>query len=605
MHDTILKLRDKANALPLKPGVYIMRNKSGEIIYIGKAKQLKNRVVSYFRSGALHDLKTTRMVSSVFEFDFIVTDSEFEALMLECSLIKQHSPKYNILLKDDKGFSYIKVSNEQYPKITTEFQKNDDGARYIGPFINAFGLRQLVETATIAFGIPTCKKSFPKEIGKGRACLNAHIGRCSAVCEGRISKQDYNKKIEDAVSLITKGTSEVVKKLTDEMTGQSERLEFEKAAKTRDIIASIKRMEQKQKVIRSNENEQFDVFAFAGNEQAVSASVLRFSEGKLVGKDETIYYDTQDTKAVRDEFLSHYYIDREVPKKVYCDADFESKEVLERFVSDKLKRNVPILIPQKGEYKQLVDMAYKNAAELIKIDFGRKTKVEARLGELSNLLGKKELLKRIECYDISNYGEQSVAGMSVFIDGVARKPEFRRFIIKTVSGVDDYASMAEVLARRTARFEAQSPGFNIKPDVIFLDGGKGHLSTATETLKNTAFKDVPLYGLVKDSKHRTRGIVGTAGEIEVSMHKGAFNLISTIQNETHNYTVEYQRKRHSKLTLRSVLTEIEGIGDTRAKLLMKAFKTTEALSKATIEQISDVKGMSAKSSKAVFDFFNT
>ncbi len=604
---TLDELYQKALSLPLQPGCYIMRNRKNEIIYIGKAKRLRIRVSSYFRPGADHQPKVAKMVSQVDHFDTIVTDSEFEALVLECSLIKQNKPKYNILLKDDKGFSYIKVSNERYPRITVELQKQDDGATYIGPYMSTFGIRRLVETAVLAFKLPTCSKKFPQQFRKERPCLNAHIGRCMALCTGKISEEEYNRRVQEAVSLITKGSKTILHSLRAQMNEAAEALEFEKAARLRDTIAAIEKSEAGQKVIKTTSDADMDVFAFAGDEKNVCAVVLKFREGHLCDKDEQLMPETTEIDEVREEFISHYYIQsRDVPRRVLCDAPFEGMELVSQMLSEQQGHKVTLSIPQKGENHALIAMAYNNAVDRLKREAGRRSRDENALGELANLLGLSSPPKYIEAYDISNYGEEAVAGLVVFQNGVPKRSDYKRFIIKSVDGVDDYASMTEAILRRVARYdEGTVRGFSTKPDIILLDGGKGHLHTIHEALRGTSFADVPLFGMVKDDKHRTRGVVSLQGELTVSMHRTAFALVTKIQDETHRFTVDYQRKRHSRTSFRSSLLDIEGIGETRAKLLLKEFKTIEAIKNATVEELAAVKGMSAKSAQAVYAHYHT
>jgi excinuclease ABC subunit C len=601
------RLYEQSLALPMQPGVYKMKNSKDEIIYIGKAKRLRNRVSSYFRPGADHQPKVAKMVSLVDHFEVIVTDSEFEALVLECSLIKQHTPKYNILLKDDKGFSYIKISNEEYPRITAELQKYDDGGRYIGPYMSSFGVKQMVETATLAFGLPTCSRKFPRDFGKQRPCLNAYIGRCSGLCTGKISKEEYSRTIDMAVEMLVKGTDSILKTLRAEMKEASDKLEFERAARLRDSIKSIEKMAVGQKIIHLEGYLDTDVFCFAADEKSVCASVLIFRDGKLTDKDERMIRETTDLDEAREEFITHYYINKDpsdLPRRILCDAEFESMDALAEMLTEKAGRKVEISIPVRGESRALVDMAYKNCSDRLKREANRKTKSEAALGELANLLGMKEIPHRIEAYDISNYGEEKVSGMTVFEDGVPRKSDYRKFRIKNVEGVDDYASMSEVLGRRVARYDSGDPGFSRKPDLILLDGGQGHVNVISAALDGTSFSDVPLFGMVKDSKHRTRAIVGRGGEIQLSMHRSAFTLVTSIQDETHRFSVQYQRKSHSKKMVSSTLTSIDGIGPARAKALMKHFGTIKAVSEASEEELREADGMTARAAKAVREHFH-
>ncbi|MEA5050333.1 MAG: excinuclease ABC subunit UvrC [Oscillospiraceae bacterium] len=604
---TMEELRAKAAALDLQPGCYIMRDKKHEIIYIGKAKKLRNRVSSYFREGADHTPKVAKMVSNVDDFDVILTDSEYEALVLECSLIKQHMPKYNILLKDDKGFCYIRISNERYPRITAELQKNDDGARYLGPYYSSFALKRMVETANTAFGLPTCARRFPQEFGKQRPCLNAHIGRCSAVCTGKIGEEEYNAAVRDAVTLLTKGTRAILAQLAQDMQKASDALEFERAARLRDSINAIRKQEEGQKIIKSGADADMDVFAFAGDDRNTCAAVLKFRDGRLCDKDERVLYGETDIEEIRDEFISHYYINSgaDVPRSVLCDSAFESMADLERMLTEQQGRIVRVGVPVRGDKHALAAMAYNNAADRLKRIAGRRSRDEAALAELANLLGLAQPPKRIEAFDISNYGDEAVAGMVVFVDGAPKKTDYRRFIIYSVEGVDDYASMQEALSRRAHRYETRSAGFHNKPDVLLIDGGRGHLAAALDVLANTQLGDVPTFGMVKDDKHRTRGIVSRDGELSVAMHKSAFALVTKIQDETHRFTVEYQRRRHSRLSMRSALIQIEGIGETRAKLLLQHFGTLEALRAASPAQLAQVKGMTEKAAQAVYDAFHT
>ncbi|MEG1809456.1 MAG: excinuclease ABC subunit UvrC, partial [Oscillospiraceae bacterium] len=515
---TFKELQNKAGALAPLPGCYIMHDATGKIIYIGKAKKLKNRVSSYFRDGARHDAKVAKMVSLVFDFDVIVTDSEFEALVLECSLIKQHKPKYNILLKDDKGYCYIKVTHERYPRITVELQKLDDGARYIGPYISTLGIRAMVTNAQAAFRLPSCHKKFPEQFGRERPCLNAHIGRCMALCEGKITESEYNKTIEDAVTLLTKGSGEILRSLKADMHAASDNLEFERAARLRDSIISIEKAHKGQKVIKGVDDADTDVFAFAADERNICAVVLKFRAGRLADKDERMLYDTTSLDDARDEFVTHYYIDgRDIPLRVLCDAAFESMDSLAELLSRERGRRVSVGVPQRGDNHALEAMAYNNAAERLRREAGRKSHDEAAAGELANLLGLPDVPAYIEAYDVSNYGSEAVAGLVVFKNGTPKRSDYKRFIIKTVSGVDDYAAMTEAITRRVRRFaDGKSSAFAHKPDLILLDGGKGHLSVVSAALVGTPFEGVPIFGMVKDDKHRTRGIVGAGGEIEVS-----------------------------------------------------------------------------------------
>ena len=604
-HMTHKELQKKAGELPLTPGCYIMHDASGKIIYIGKAKKLKNRVSSYFRDGARHAPKVAKMVSLVDDFEVINTDSEFEALVLECSLIKQHMPKYNILLKDDKGYSYIRISNEPFPRITVELQKRDDGARWIGPYISTLGIRTMVATANEVFRLPTCRRRFPEQFGKERPCLNAHIGRCMALCEGKISQSEYADIIEHAVTLLTKGEGEILSSLRADMYAASEAMEYERAARLRDAIISIEKSHKGQKVIQLDGGTDTDVFAFAADGDTVCAAVLRFRGGHMADKDERVLRDAGSIDDTREEFVSHYYLDgRDIPRRVLLDKAFDTQDDVAHWLSDTLGKKVTVGVPVRGENHALVAMAYNNASDRLVREAGRRRKGEAGPGELASLLGLPEAPAYIESYDISNYGDEAVAGLVVFRNGKPYKGEYKRFIIKTVAGVDDYASMREALTRRVRRYEdGQSKFFSSKPDLILIDGGRGHLAAAMQALAGTAFEDVPIYGMVKDDKHRTRGLVGPQGELEMAMYKGAFTFVTKIQDETHNFTVGYERERHSRLATRSSLLDIEGIGEKRAAALMKKFKTISAVKNASVEELAEAEGMTEAAAKAVFDYY--
>ncbi|MBQ8996066.1 MAG: excinuclease ABC subunit UvrC [Oscillospiraceae bacterium] len=599
------QLYKKASDLPKLPGVYIMRDKKNEVIYVGKAKRLKLRVTSYFREGANHMPKVEKMVSNVNDFDVIVVDSEYEALTLECSLIKQHRPKYNILMMDDKGFSYIRISKDRYPRITAELQKKKDDAEYIGPYISSFAVKQMTEVANTAFKLPTCTYQFEK-VPRKRPCLNAHLGLCSAPCAGQISEEDYLASVENAKILLTKGTEEILTLLRSQMEEASENLEFERAARARDAIIAIEKLDAGQKVVKDGSNKNMDVFAFAGNEKDSCAVALIFRNGKLVDKREQVLSDTTDLAEVREEYLTHFYLGgNEPPKSILLDADVAYRDSIEQYLTERRGGNVKIQVPQRGEQKKIVEMAYQNAIERLKRETGRKSKAQSALGELANRLGLAVYPKRIELYDISNYGADAVGGMVVFVDGEPKKSEYRRFKIKTVQGIDDYASMREVLLRRVGRYDEGSPGFSNKPELILLDGGKGHLDTILEAVRDTSFAEVPICGSVKDDKHRTRGIVSQDGEIELAINKNAFVIVSKMQDEVHRYTIEYERNSHTKKAFRSSLLDIEGIGETRAKVLLKHFKTIRAVSEASVEELASVKVMSLPAAQKVWEYYHS
>lgn len=608
------ELYQKAKSLPLLPGVYIIRDKKDEVIYVGKAKRLRTRVSQYFREGVPHDAKVTRMIEAAYSFDVIVTQSEFEALVLECSQIKQHDPKYNILLKDDKGYSYVRVSKEPYPRLTAVLQKADDGAEYIGPFISSFAVREMVETAATAFKLPTCGKKFPQDFRKGRPCLNAHIGRCMALCNGRTSQEEYADCVAGAIRLIKQGKQEILKNLQQRMETAAEELQFEKAARLRDQIKAIEKLTPGQKVVSNEEKEQ-DVVAFGAGAGAVCAAVLCFRSGRLVEKREFLFHDTTDTAAVREEFLARYYLGggeeaqslyEKIPKVIALDELPEDAETLARLLSETRGVKVRLYVPQRGDGAGLVRMAYTNAVDRLARESGRYQKETRVLDELAGLLGLKDIPHIIESYDISNWGDgTSVAGMVVFQDGKPNRAGYRRFKMRTVAGTDDYASMAEALSRRAAQYEAGAQGqFGVKPDLILLDGGKGQVSAVRAALSGSAFAQVPLYGMVKDSHHRTRAIVSEAGEVAINQLRGVFSFVTSVQDEVHRFAISYQRTAQKAKSYAVTLTKIPGVGEATAKALMKAFGTVRAVSEQSEEALAAAKGVNGKAAKAVYAWFH-
>lgn len=602
------ELWEKAKMLPLLPGVYIIRDKTGEIIYIGKAKRLRTRVSQYFREGVPHDAKVTKMISNAFEFDVIVTQSEFEALVLECSQIKQHQPKYNILLKDGKGYSYVKVTKEPYPRLFAVLQKEDDDAEYIGPYMSSFAVREMVETANNVFRLPRCGKTFPQDIGKGRPCLNAHIGRCMALCSGKISQAAYQEAVQNAIHMIRRGQTEILKILRARMEEASERLEFERAALLRDQITAIEKISRGQKVVRSEIDEQ-DVIAFAGTGSAICAAVLRFREGRLVDKREFVFHDTQDIPALREEFLPRYYLEdgEFIPKSIAIDELPAGAAELTRLLGETRGIKVRLYVPQRGDTAHLVEMARTNAVERLARESGRYAREQKHLDALASLLGLSQPPKTIESYDISNWGDgTSVAGMVVFEDGKPKKSGYRRFRMKTVAGTDDYASMAETLARRAGEYEKGAKGqFGIKPDLLLIDGGRGQVAAVQDALSGTPLADVPIFGMVKDDRHRTRGLVNAEGaETALAVHKNVFPFITSIQDETHRWANDYRRRMQKGRAYSSTLQNISGVGPATARALLAQFKTVTAVRQASEQELAAAKGVSKRAAQAVYLFFH-
>ena len=617
MNERLDYLREKTYLLTTAPGVYQMKDKTGHIIYIGKAKNLRNRVSSYFAKTPNHTPKVAKMVENVYDYDFIVTTSEYEALVLECSMIKQHTPKYNILLKDDKGYSYIKVTRELWPRLSFVLQKEEDDAEYLGPYTSAFAAREMAETAMDAFLLPRCSKRFPQDIGKGRPCLNAHIGKCMAVCSGKIRCETYNEAVKGAVHLIRYGKKDILKTLNERMLEASDRLEFETAALIRDQINAITKVSAGQKVVVDPDVE-MDVVALAGTPGSVCAAVLRFREGRLTDKREFLFHDTSDIDAVREEFLPRYYLDDEqIPKIIAVDALPPDVDALQQALNQKRGSEVQLYVPQRGDKAHLVEMAHTNAVDRLARESGRYAREEKLLDELAQVLGLPKPPRAIESYDISNWGDgSSVCGMVTFKDGKPFKAGYRKFKMKTVAGTDDYASLAETVSRRAAEYEkyaaqAQNgqPGgnwFGQKPDLLLMDGGRGQVSAAKEALAGTALADVPLYGMVKDDHHRTRAMVDSEGrEIAINMNRGTFTFITAIQDETHRFANAYRKQQMKQKSYSSTLTEVPGVGPKLSKALLAQFKSVGAVKEATPDQLENTPGVGKRLAQTIYDYFHT
>ncbi len=614
---TKAELYQKACMLPLLPGVYIIRDKTDTIIYIGKAKRLRVRVSQYFREGVPHDNKVSQMIAHAFAFDVIVCQSEFEALVLEASQIKAHTPKYNILLKDDKGYSYIRITKEAWPRLSFTLQKEDDGAEYIGPYTSSFAARQMAESAMDAFLLPRCAKHFPQDLRKGRPCLNAHIGKCMAVCSGKISCENYNDAVKGAVHLIRYGKKDILKTLNRRMLEASDRLDFETAALLRDQINAITKVSAGQKVVTDPDVE-MDVVALAGTPSSVCAAVLRFRDGRLTDKREFLFHDTADIAAVREEFLPRYYLDDEqIPRVVAVDELPPDADALQQALHERRGSEVQLYVPQRGDKAHLVEMAHTNAVERLARESGRYAREEKLLDELAQVLGLPKPPRAIESYDISNWGDgTSVCGMVTFKDGKPYKAGYRKFKMKTVAGTDDYASLAETVARRAAEYErhvllaqkgeASDNWFGQKPDLLLMDGGRGQVNAAKAALAGTKLADVPLYGMVKDDHHRTRAIVdGDGREIAINMNRGTFTFVTAIQDETHRFANAYRKQQMHKKSYASSLTEIPGIGPKTARALMAQFKSVAAVREAAPEQLAATPGVGKQTAQTIYDYFHT
>lgn len=607
MEEKRIELRKKAMSLPLLPGVYIMKNVHGEIIYIGKAKALKNRVSQYFGSPNGHTVKVRKMVENVHEFDYIVTGSEFEALVLECSLIKQHMPKYNILLKDDKGYSYVRITGGDYKTITAVLQKNDDGAEYIGPFTSSYAVKQSVDAANKIFMLPQCGKVFDGKIRKTRPCLHYYISQCCGLCTGKVSKAEYSEAVSQAIRFLKGDTKEILKMLESQMEEAAEAMDFERAAKLRDRIRAVSRMQEKQKVVFKSVEEQ-DVFSMAESENTVCLAVLRFSDGRL-NDCEHFFFDKTDTpeSMMTSAVTSFYSMRQNIPRRVTVDGALEGAADVERWLSEKKGKKVTVFTPQRGEQVEVVHMCRENAQEKLALKLGKSGKTVAVLEELRDLLGLSTTPNYIESYDISHTaGQDSVAGMIVFKDGKPYKSAYKRFTIKSFLGNDDYRSMHEVLTRRFSEYEKRKDtgeGFGKLPDLILLDGGIGQVNAVQPVLEQFGLS-VPLFGMVKDNRHRTRAIAQNGGEIEIRSNRRVFTLVSEIQEEVHRFSIAYHRSKHAKRNLTLSLTEIEGIGEKKAKSLLKHFKTLTAVKNASVEALCEAEGVSRKNAEKIYAFYH-
>ena len=600
--DKLTELKAKANRLPQSPGVYIMKDKRDVIIYIGKAKALKNRVTQYFGSGNQHTEKVRRMVSNVDHFEYILCDSEFEALILENSLIKQNQPKYNILLKDDKGYSYIKITDEKWKKLTTAKSAEGKG-EFIGPYSSAYVVKETVDEARKIFKLPNCTRSFDKPT---KPCLNYHIGICDAPCRGKTSLDEYLESVNSAVDFIRRGDSdrETVERLTEKMLAAAEALQFETAAKLRDRINAITKVREKQKVVRAQYRSE-DVIASAVIGETACTEVIVFRNYRLSDKQYFIIDGVSDRESLYNEFLQRYYADKtEIPTRILIDTDSDFS-LTERWLTEKSGHKVSIINPKQGEQKALLDMCLANAAENISEKTDRTGREMSVLDELARLLGLPTAPRYIEAYDISNTaGSENVAGMIVYKDGRPFKPAYKRFKIKSFLGQDDFRSMAEVLDRRFTEYEkGEDEGFSVLPDLILLDGGIGQMSAVAPVLQKHGIT-VPVFGMVKDSKHRTRAIAAEGGDIAIKSNRAAFTFITGIQDEVHRFAIGYHKNRRSKAMLNSELLGIEGIGKSRAAALLKHFKTVSAIKSATVEELCAAPTMNHPAAERVYNYYH-
>ena len=605
----IAALRKKANTLPMEPGVYLMRDRRGEIIYVGKAKKLKNRVTSYFRGVEHHLPKVYRMVEQVQDFDYIVTDSEFEALVLECSLIKLHSPKYNILLKDDKGYHYVCVTKEPYPRIKLAMQKADDGNEYIGPFVSSMVVKQTVEEANRVFLLPTCRRKFPEDFGKERPCLNFHIHQCMGVCRGKITPEAYREVLDEALQFIRSGGVQSVEVLTERMQQAAEALDFERAARYRDRISAIRRITEQQKVIEFP-HESLDVLGWVQGEDKIYCSLLVLREGRLRDKKDFSFDCMAEPEEIVTEFLLSYYMQAEAaPAEVFLDRELPDRALLEQLLREHRGKKIQFTVPQRGESRKLCQMAQNNAAQELARDTNRTGREIAALTELGRLLGLSHPPDYIEAFDISNIGGSTiVGGMTVFRRGRPEKRLYKKFTIRDMAAPDDYAAMEQMLTRRLTHYKeaaenGKKDGFETLPDLWLIDGGAGQVAAAKKAAAQFGV-EIPIFGMVKDDRHRTRAIRAENEEIAIRSSQSVFRLITAIQDETHRYAISVSRKKHRKTGFASVLTGVPGIGEQRAAKLLKHFKSMAAVKAADEEALAAAPGMTRPAAEALYRYLH-
>ena len=603
-NEKLQELLKKALALPLSPGVYLMYNKAGTIIYVGKAKNLKNRVCQYFRSGSDHTPKVAKMVSLVHHFEYILCTSEYEALVLEASLIKQHQPKYNILLKDDKGYHYIRITPPPYRKLSAVKQKADDGCTYLGPYYSFYAVSQSVDQACKVFGLPTCNRQFPRDLRKGRPCLNRSLGLCNGVCTGKISLQEYEQSVDAALSFLQGGVQATLQQLEQEMNAAAENLQFEQAAKLRDRIRALQNIVKKQTVVATNLPDG-DFIAAAPTPDVTCFEVFHMKGGTLADRDHFLV-ETEEGNGM-EAFLMQYYENHPIPSRVAVNALPENHEELARYFTEKRGKKVTLFVPARGEGLRVMNLCLANAQERLLNTAGKETRTHSVLKELAGLLGLADAPNRIESYDISHTaGAGKVAGMVVFCKGKPAKSEYRRFMVQNVYGEDDTAALAEVIARRFAEYEKQKEtgkGFGELPDLILLDGGKGQLSAVLTVMAQQKIS-VPVFGMVKDSRHHTRAIVGINGEIAIKANRSVFTFVNTLQEEVHRFAIAYHRKKTAKAMVNSQLQAIEGMGEKRCAALLKAFSGLEGIMKASVEELSKVTGMTLPVAVKVYETFH-
>ncbi|RHG09761.1 excinuclease ABC subunit UvrC [Dorea longicatena] len=609
-------IQEELKKLPGKPGVYLMHDEKDAIIYVGKAISLKNRVRQYFQSSRNKGAKIEQMVTHISRFEYIVTDSELEALVLECNLIKEHRPKYNTMLMDDKSYPFIKVTvNEPFPRVMLARQMKKDKAKYFGPYTSAGAVKDTIELIRKLYHIRSCNRSLPKDIGKERPCLNYHIHQCQAPCQGYISQEEYRKSIDEVVRFLNGHYDLVLKELEEKMMAASDSLEFEKAIEYRELLTSVQKVAQKQKITDTAGDDR-DIIAMASEGEDAVVQVFFIRSGRLIGRDHFYLKSAEnDTEGeILSSFIKQFYAGTPyIPAELMLPEEIEDQDIIEEWLTARRERRVHLRIPKKGTKEKLVELAQKNAQMVLKNDRERLKREEGRtigaVKELEKILGLKGII-RMEAYDISNTnGFDSVGSMVVYEHGKPKRNDYRKFKIKTVQGPDDYASMNEVLTRRFGhglreqQEESETGGFQIFPDLIMMDGGRGQVNIALEVLEKLHLH-IPVCGMVKDDNHRTRGLYFNNTELPIDRNSECFRLITRIQDEAHRFAITFHRQLRSKGQVHSVLDDIPGVGPARRKDLMRCFENIDAIRNATVEELKELPSMNEKSAQEVYKFFH-
>ena len=600
-------LLKKANQLPLCPGVYVMRNQSGRVIYVGKSRKLKNRVSQYFQNG-VKNAKTEKMVSSVFDFDYYICTTEIEALSLENSLIKQHSPRYNIKLKDAKSYPYIKVTQGEYPKILFTRKRESDKAKYFGPYTGTSTVFAIMSMIQKSLGIPSCNRSFPRDIGKERPCVYYQMNQCCGLCTGKVSAEEYNNLIKCACDILRGNTAKARRALEEQMSEYAEKEFFEAAAGCRDTIIALDKIKQRQHVVASPDVEE-DVIALYNDELCSVVSILYIREGAVSSKFEFVFSGDSivDESGVISFICEHYKFSEYIPQNIYLSFDLEAedRELLEAYLGELSSRRVYVKTPERGEQKNLCDIALSNAKEKAR-EYSSKFQTDSEtLIRLASLLELEVVPERIESYDISNIGSEfKTAGMIVCENGEFMKSDYRNFRIKSVEGADDYASMTEAVSRRMDHLSDEDGAFSKRPDLILLDGGRGHVGVIRELLHQKGFDDIPVFGMVKDDNHRTRALCDDKYEYDISRDRGLYTYIYKLQEEVHRYTVSKMQNAKRKTVKRSILENIPGIGAEKAKILLSTFGSVAAVKRAEYDELCAVKGITKANAMQIVKYYS-